>query len=80
MLKDEIREILNDLCYNTMGNPKFRIDQALSTILSKIRERVPKEYMTDGSITYYREGNTLANKEMEIYNQAHTDILKEMEG
>jgi hypothetical protein len=38
----EIREILEDLCHNTMGNPPYRIDQALALIQSEIAEENKK--------------------------------------
>jgi hypothetical protein len=38
-----IREILENLCHNTMGNPPYRIDQALSQIKKELLEKLPKE-------------------------------------
>jgi len=40
---DKLREILENLCHNTMGNPPYRIDQALSQIKEELLGKLPKE-------------------------------------
>ncbi len=40
----KIEEILNDLCYNTMGNPKFRIDKASDEIKKAVVEEIKELY------------------------------------
>lgn len=75
MLKDEIREILETLYLDNRGNTargdyKEYIEVALSIILSKIKERVPKEKDWGKGKLAYISG----------YNHCRTDLLKQMEG
>ena len=58
------REILEELCHNTMGNPPYRIDQALSAL----RELVLSYQLK------YEQLDMKLEREKVIYNRALEDI------
>jgi len=58
------REILEELCHNTMGNPPYRIDQALSAL----RELVLSYQLKYGQLDMKLE------REKVVYNRALEDI------
>ena len=83
-----IEEVLNDLCYNTMGNPPYRIKEALAAI-AKIRleelpeEKEHKEFPFPKE--YFNKARTLHGKDFNVgyrtgYNTALADARERIGG
>jgi len=68
-----IREILENLCHNTMGNPPYRIDQALHSLKLAFLKDVSVERIID----ILAENRTISEKKSlrELAQAIHDKIM-----